>query len=143
MEPVYNTRFSSALLTAVFSGIIATLLSMAYYLGFKEITGFPYSMIVNVSSLIFGINIVFVIIGFIYSFFLKFSKKGEIQFVVLFVVLTAVLVILSMNIHRSDNALFNHEFQELITGLVIIAGISAFALIPLLYHNRKFIDHVL
>lgn len=143
MQQEFDNHIANALLTSVFSGIIATLISMAYYLGFKEITDFPYSAIVNVSSLIFGINIIFVLIGFIYSFFLKFSRKGEIQFIVLFVLITAGLLLLALHTHRSENALLNHEFQELISGLVIIAGISAFALIPFLYHNRKFINNVL
>lgn len=143
MDPIHQTRFSSALLTSLFAGLVATILCMTYYLGFKEVTGFPYSAIINVSSLIFVINILFVIIGLIYSFFVKFSRKGEAQFIILFVVITLVLVFAAMNSHRSGDPLLNHEFHELLAGLVIIIGISAFALIPLLFHNRKFIDHVL
>jgi hypothetical protein len=143
MDPIYQTRFSSALLTSVFAGLTATILCMAYYLGFKEVTGFPYSAIINVSSLIFGINILFVLVGLVYSFFIKYSRKGEVQFIILFVAVTLVLVFAAMNTHRSDDALLNREFHELLAGLVIIMGVSAFALIPILFHNRKFIDHVL
>lgn len=143
MDPVHQTRFSSALLTGVFAGLVATLLCMAYYLGYKGVTGFPFSSFINVSSLIFVINIIFVIIGLIYSFFLQFSRKGEIQFVLLFALITVVLVITANGVHRSDNPVWNNEFHELLAGLIIIMGISAFVFIPLLYHNRKFIDKVL
>ena len=143
MDPIYQTRFSSALLTSVFAGLVATILCMGYYLGFKEVTGFPYSAIINVSSLIFGINVLFVIIGLIYSFFVKYARKGEVQFIILFVLVTLALVFAAMTAHRSDDPLLNHEFHELVAGLVIIIGVSAFALIPILFHNRKFIDHVL
>lgn len=143
MDPVYQTRFSSALLTGVFAGLVATLLCMAYYLGYKGSTGFPFSSFINVSSLIFVINIIFVIIGLIYSFFLQFSRKGEIQFILLFILVTVLLVFTANTTHRSDNPVWNHEFHELLSGLIIIMGVSAFVVIPLLYHNRKFIDKVL
>jgi hypothetical protein len=143
MDPIYQTRFSGALLTSVFASLVATLLCMAYYLGFKEVTGFPFSAIINVSSLIFVINILFVIIGLIYSFFIRFSRKGEIQFIVLFALVTVALAFGALHVHRSDNPLFNREFHELLAGLVIIIGVSSFVLIPFLFHNRKFNDTVL
>ena len=143
MDPIYQTRFSSALLTGVFAGIAATLFCMVYYLAFKEITGFPFSSLINVSSLIFVINLLFVIIGLIYSFFVKFSRKGEGLFIILFIVLTALSLYAAMHAHRSDDSLLNHEFQELLAGIVVIVGISAFVFIPILFHNRKFINKVL
>lgn len=143
MEQEYQTQFSSALLTSVFAGLVATLLCMAYYLGYKEITGFPFSSIINVSSLIFGINILFVLIGLTYSIFTRYLVIGEVEYIVLFVIATIVSVYGAMHTHRSNDALLNREFRELLTGLVIIIGVCAFALIPFLSHNKKFIDKVL
>lgn len=143
MDPIYQTRFSSALLTGVFAGIAATLFCMVYYLLFKEITGFPFSSLINVSSLIFVINLLFVIIGLIYSFFVRFSRKGEVMFIILFIMLTALSLYAAMHAYRSSDSLLNHEFQELLAGIVAILGISAFVFIPILFHNRKFLDKVL
>lgn len=143
MDPIYQTRFSSALLTGVFAGIAATLFCMVYYLAFKQMTGFPFSSLINVSSLIFVINLLFVIIGLIYSFFIRFSRKGEVLFIILFILLTFISLYAAIHAHRSDDLLLNHEFHELLAGLVIIVGISAFLFIPILFHNRKFIDNVL
>ncbi len=143
MDPIYQTRFSSALLTSVFAGLGATLLCMVYYLVFKDITGFPFSSIINVSSLIFIINLIFIVVGLIYSFFVRFSRKGEVLYIILFVLITLLSLFAAINAHRSDDLLLNHEFHQLLAGLVGIMGICAFVFIPILYHSRKFIDNVL
>ncbi len=139
MDPIYQTRFSSTLLTSVVAGIVATLLCMAYYLGYKEVTGFPLSSWINVSSLIFVINVLFVIIGLIYSLFMKL-RKGEIQFIILFMLITLLLIWGATSVLAHRRCTLNHEFHQLLAGIVIIIGFSAFAIIPFLFHNKKFID---
>jgi hypothetical protein len=37
----------------------------------------------------------------------------------------------------------NSEFRQLLLGVVIIMGVSAVFLIPFLFHNKKFEEHVL
>lgn len=143
MDAPYSTVFSKALLTAVFAGIIATLASMGFYLFFKESTGFPLSALINVSSLIFFINTLFLVLGFIYYGCIKAFRKGEIAYIVIFALLTLFLTLKASGIHRSDNPVVNTEFHLLLKGLYIIMGISAVALIPILFHNKRFEKYVL
>src|SRR5690349_3517884 len=121
MEPE-KTITSSAILTAVFAGIMATLVSFVYYLLFKELTDFPYSQLINVASLIFVINTIFLVIGFIYYMFLKISKRGDLTFILCMCVLTALAVWAASGVHRADSPLLNHEFKELLIGLILIIG---------------------
>jgi hypothetical protein len=137
MEPE-KTITSSAILTAVFAGIVATLLSFVYYLVFKDVTDFPYSSLINVSSLIFIINTIFLVIGFIYYMFLKISRRADLIFIISMCVLTALAVWGASGIHRADNGVINREFHQLLIGLILIIGVTAFAGMPFLYHNKAF-----
>ena len=137
MEPEKTTT-SNAILTAVFAGIIATLLSFVYYLVFKDVTDFPYSSLINVSSLIFIINTIFLVIGFIYYMFLKISRRADLAFIVCMCVLTALAVWAALSTHRADNNVINREFHQLLAGLILIIGVTAFAGMPFLYHNKTF-----
>jgi hypothetical protein len=137
MEPEKTTT-SNAILTAVFAGIVATLLSFVYYLVFKDVTGFPYSELINVSSLIFIINTIFLVIGFIYYMFLKISRRADLSFIVCMCVLTAIAVWGAAGIHRADDGLINQEFHQLLIGIILIIGVTAFAGMPFLYHNKTF-----
>jgi hypothetical protein len=139
----YNTKFSSAILTSVFAGIITTLLCFAYYVGYKEITGFPLSGLINVSSLIFIINTFFLVVGYIYFVFIKNFRRGDVLFVVLFVLLTALSIWQAYSIHRSDNPVVNMQFHQLLAGIFLINGVVVFAGIPFLFHNRKFNEAVI
>lgn len=135
--------FYRAFMTSVFVGIIITVIAMIYDLSFKENTGFPYSVIINVSTLIFGINIFFLVIGTIYYWCVKASKVGEIIFIALFVFLTVLVLIKIKGIQRTNDAFLNMEFRELFSGIIIIVGIGVAIMVPLLYHSKKFEENVL
>lgn len=143
MEPLYQTTFSKAVLTGVFTGFVTTLLCMIFYLVYKDVTGFSLSFLINVSSLIFLINVLFLAVGVIYYWFVKYFKKGDLIYIILFVLITVVSVWGETGIHRADDQLLNFQFHQLFGGLIIIIGIAAFAGIPILYHNKKFNDNVI
>lgn len=130
-------------MTAVFVGIIATIVTMVYDLIFVQLLGFPLSAIINVSSLIFGVNVIFLIIGILYYLFIASFKKGDLLFIVLFVLITVFLAWRSEHVHRTDDDLVNQQFRNLLAGIVIIMGAMAAFLVPYLYHNKKFEDSVL
>lgn len=143
MESNYLTPFSKSILTGLFAGIVATLLSMTYNIFYRNSTGFPLSDFINVSSLIFSVNLVFLLIGFVHYGFTRFSKIGEKAFIVVFLLLTVVFALLAANIHRSDVPQYNTEFHRLIIPIVILMGLMAAVGIPYLYHSRKFEKAVL
>ena len=142
MDSIYSTPLTKATLTGVFAGFITTLLCMLYNLFFRGSTGFSPSHIINVSSLIFFINTLFLVIGLIYYAFLRI-KKGEALYIIAFVLLTIVLAVMAGHVHRSDVPLLNVEFHHLLVPMVIIMGLSASFGIPYLFHNKKFEENVL
>ena len=135
--------FYRSFMTAVFVGLMATIVTMIYDLVFVEYFGFPLSAIISVSSLIFGVNIIFLIVGILYYLFVASFKRGDFFFITLFVLLTAFLAWRSEHAHRSLDYTINHQFRNLLAGIVIIMGAMAAFLVPWLYHNKKFEELVL
>jgi hypothetical protein len=127
----------------VFAGIVATLLCLGYNIFYRESTMFPLASLINVSSLIFAVNLIFLVIGIVYYGCLKAFKKGDVVFIVLFVCLTLFCAWKGNQVERSDVPLLNMEFHHLLLAMIIIMGVIASLGIPFLYHNKKFEDHVL
>ena len=142
----YDSRkslFYRAFMTSVFTGIFVTLATMFFDLVFVEYMKYPLSAIINVSSLIFGVNLAFLVIGIVYYLFLQYFKKGDAFFIALFVLLTGLLVLKAWAVHRTDDVIVNNQFHYLLSGIIIITGVGAFVVIPYLFHNKKFEKHVL
>ncbi|HVZ55684.1 MAG TPA: hypothetical protein VG870_03415 [Chitinophagaceae bacterium] len=137
------SAFTKSMLTGLFVGIMATLVCLVFNIIYREKTGFPLSEIINVSSLIFFVNLLFLVIGMIFYLFLKAFRGGHLLFVLVSLLISAFLAWKSLGVHRSDDPQLNREFHGLLEGVVIILGIGASVFIPLLYFNRKFEKNVL
>jgi hypothetical protein len=85
----------------------------------------------------------FPLIGMIYYWFITKFKKADIVFVIVFLLLTAFFAWRAELVRRTDDHSLNIEFKNLLLGIVLILGISAFVFIPLLYHSKKFREIVL
>jgi hypothetical protein len=83
------------------------------------------------------------VVGYIYFVFIKNFRRGDVLFVVLFVLLTALSIWQAYGIHRSDNPVVNMQFHQLLAGIFLINGVVVFAGIPFLFHNRKFNEAVI
>jgi hypothetical protein len=138
-----KSLFYRSFMTSVFVGIFITLATMFYDIIFVEYLKFPLSAIINVSSLIFAVNLLFLVIGAVYYFFVQNFRKGDVFFIALFTLLTIFLVIKAFSINRTDDEKINVEFRYLLSGIIIITGIGASFVIPYLFHNKKFEDAVL
>jgi hypothetical protein len=138
-----KSKFYRALMTGFFVGFIATFVCLAYNIIYRNRTGFPLNVFINVSSIIFLVNILFPVIGIIYYGFISSFKKADIVFTILFMVITAFFVWRTEIAQRTNDPLLNSEFRNLLLGIVIILGIGASIFIPLLYHSKKFKDTVL
>lgn len=143
MSSSYLTPFSKSLLTGLFAGIAATFICIIYSAVYHDETDFPLFNFINVSSLIFCVNILFVLIGVIYYWLTKYIKRGELLFIALFVLVTLLCILTASGIHRSSVPLWNLEFHHLYIAILVIMGIAAAIGIPVLYHNRRFEEHVL
>ena len=139
---VPKSNFYKATMTGLFVGIMVTLICLLFNFIYRNSTGFSLSDIINVSSLIFFTNLLFLVVGGIYGL-LNSSRKGEIIFIVAMVLLTVLLAWRAEYAHRADNETLNHQFRGLLVGVIVIMGISASFLVPYLYHNKKFEDQVI
>jgi hypothetical protein len=137
-----HSMFFRTMMTGLFVGIIDTVICLAFNIFYRDMTGFVPSVFINVSSLIFAINLVLLLVGIVYYAFKKLLGKGDAAFAVFFILLTLFLTWKTELIHRFQEARLDHEFRGLLSGIVLICGLSAAGL-PLLYNSRKFEEFVL
>lgn len=137
----HQSPFSKAVLTSVFVGLFATLICLVYNIIFRESTGYRPADFINVSSLIFAVNLIFLVVGLIYFFFLRAFKKGDVAFEILFGLLIIFCVWKAAHAHM-QNPTLTSEFRTLLIGVIVVMGIGI-ELVPLLFHNKKFEDAVL
>ena len=137
-----HSVFFKTMMTGLFVGIIDTVICLAYNIFYRDLTGYVPSELINVSSLIFGVNLILLIIGMIYFLFKKASRSGDVIFAVFFLAVTLFLAWKTEMIQRFADTQVNHEFRGLLLGIVLICGISA-ACLPLLYNSRKFSEFAL
>ena len=134
--------FSQTLVTGVFVGYIATIFCLVYNIIFRDRTGFPLSDFINVSTIIFLVNLIFPVIGILYYAIITTFKKADLIFDILCVVVLVFCIWKTETVHRTADVYLNGEFKTLLLGIVIILGIGLF-LIPVLYHSKKFKEVVL
>ena len=140
-----NERYSiffKAMMTGLFVGIIDTVICLIFNIAYRDVTGYLPSALINVSSLIFIVNILLLILGIAFFFFLRASKRGDILFEVVIVALTAWLVWKTTSLTRFGDPKLDSGFRGLLGGIILILGIST-ACIPLLYRSRRFVDAVI
>jgi hypothetical protein len=138
----HQSPLSKAILTSVFVGFFATIVCLIYNIIFRESTGYLPADFINVSSLIFAVNLIFLVIGLLYFFFLRSFKRADVVFEILFGLLTIFCAWRAAHAHMENNPILTSEFRTLLVGVIIIMGIGA-ELVPLLFHNKKFEDAVL
>jgi hypothetical protein len=134
--------FYRSLMTCVFVGIVGTLLSIFYDMFFVKSLNYTLSDFINVSILIFGVNLVFLVIGFLFYGFLSSSRYGEWIYIIVFILLTGFLTWKMQGVHRSNNDLINQQFRYLLSGIIIILGLLASIVVPFLFHNKQFNKYV-
>ncbi|MEO6000587.1 MAG: hypothetical protein ABIN89_27310 [Chitinophagaceae bacterium] len=134
--------FCKVALTGLFAGICATVGSLLYDLVFCYYSGFPYSAIVNISTIIFGITTTVFVAGVLYYYLINASRLGSAIFIVAFIFLTVFCLWRASFAERSLVYRETLEFRELLYGIIIITGISCFFLIPTLYKNEAFNKYV-
>jgi len=134
--------FCKVILTGLFAGIFATLGCLLYDLLFCYYSGFPYATIINISTIIFAITTVVFVAGLLYYYMLKAFRSGGVVFVITFLLLTAFCLWRTSFVERSVDYHETVEFRELLSGILIITGVSCFLLIPVLFNNKAFNKYV-
>src|ERR1700712_4703356 len=99
--------FCKAVLTGLFAGIVASVSSLLYNLLFMYFSGFPLSEIINISTIIFGINVLLVIAGVLYFYLTNAFRGGVVAFISIFVLLTLLCLWKITGIQRSENITYS------------------------------------
>jgi len=134
--------FDKVIMAGVFEGLVLTVVLIIYHLIFVESTGFPYTQFINAPSLIFGINLLFLVIGPVYYGFTRLPKYGDLLYIVVFVLIAILLLLKVRDVHRMDNVYWNVVFRHLLSGLIILV-VAAIIGLPFLLHSKKFRDAVI
>ena len=138
-----QTPFSRALLTAVFVGFVASIICIFFNIFYRDETGFVPSEIINVSSLIFGVNLYFFACGMIYAGLKSWSPKSDLIYIALFVLLTIFFAWKAEGATRTADHAVTQQFRGLLLGVILISGVSVALVVPYLYHNKKFNEAIL
>lgn len=132
-----RSLMSKSLMTGLFGGLISTIFSLFYNIIYRFSTGYPVSDIINVSSIIFVINLIFLVIGLFYFFVNKVSGSGKTIYLAVMIILIIIIFWLIAGSQTSDNPRYAHEFKGLLSG--IVTGMSIMALlIPVLIGKKWF-----
>src|SRR5580658_4958748 len=112
MDYTSTFPFVKAFMTALAVGIADTILCLAFNLLWRKegTIGFFSSDFISVSSIIFGINILFIVIGVVYFGFLQAKGTGQVLYSVIFGVLTVIGVITAMHVQRTPDPAQNARF---------------------------------
>ncbi|HUB61936.1 MAG TPA: hypothetical protein VL978_14580 [Puia sp.] len=140
-----NDRYSiffKAMMTGLFVGIIDTVICLGYNIGYRNYTGYLPSSLINVSSLIFAVNLLMLIIGIIFFLFLSTFKRGDLIFGLAAIAVTAWLIWKTATLTRFGDPKLDSGFRGLLGGILLILGAST-ASIPLLYRSQRFVDAVI
>lgn len=138
-----NIPLSKAIMTGLFIGIIDTVICLIYNLVYRDFTNFPLSAFINVSTLIFAVNLLFPVIGIVYFWCTKALRQGNMLYIILFALLTVFFCWKAEEVNRSPILAYNTGFHGLLLGIVLILGASATIGLPWLYRSKKFEDEVL
>jgi hypothetical protein len=131
--------FGKAFLTALFAGILCTLVCCAYDIYYREATYFGPSDYINVSSIIFLVNLLLMSAGVVYYFIRSWSGRGDLIYIIVFLALTGFCIWKITGIHRFADLKLNHEFIQLLGGTTIIIGIGMLS-IPYFFNNKKILE---
>ncbi|HVY76722.1 MAG TPA: hypothetical protein VG890_17960 [Puia sp.] len=139
---VQRGPLSNALLTGLAGGLTSTVLCLFYNIFYRLASNYPSSEVINVSSIIFVTNVIFLVIGLIYYFISQSSPRGNLIYLVLMFLLIVVLLWLAAGSNVSPDPKLAHGFRGLIIGIIVIMGINAL-LIPYLVNKQWFAEFFL
>src|SRR5215813_13519891 len=108
-----NERYSiffKAMMTGLFVGLIDTLICLVYNIAYRDATGYIPSSLINVSSIIFAVNLLLLVIGIVYYFFLSAFRRGDVIFEVVAIAVTVWLICKTTGLTRFEDAKLDSGF---------------------------------
>ncbi len=130
------TNFSKCVLAGLAVGITGAVLNIIYNTVYREVTEYSFSEIINAYSLTLGTSLLLLLIGMLYYVLDKTMKKGSVVFTALFIVITAICILLTLRNAGSDT-INDNGAKGLYLGLEIIMGVLIAFLLPYLAKHPK------
>ncbi len=137
-----RSLLSVSLMTSVFCGFFATVVGLLFNVIFRFATNFPISDLINVSTLIYMLNVWFLIAGLIFYGLKVATPSGNIIFAVFSLVLCGFVFFLISGSKMSDVPKLATHYKGLLNGLVLIVLLFMLSM-PVLAGNKKFEDFFL
>src|ERR1700761_2719136 len=107
MQNDQENTFTNMMLTGLFIGIIDTLICLAYNIGYRDFTGYAPSALVNVSSIIFAVNLLLLLTGMIYFLFTQVFHSKDYIYVLAALLFTGFLAWQTEIGHRFSDPVVN------------------------------------
>ena len=139
--PYQNNQYSfgKIFLTALIVGLIATMLCLTYDIVFRVSTYYGPSDFINVSSIIFIVNILLLMAGTVYYALKNWFRSGDLIYTLFFLLLIIFCIWKTTGIHQFADLKVNTEFIKLLSGIIVIVGIGMLS-IPYIYNHKKLVD---
>ena len=138
----FQTPLSKSILAGLFAGILATMVCFVFEITYRMVTGYGPSDFINVSSIIFIVNLILLTAGIIYYGIKSAFKKGNLIFSLLSIATTGFCIWKSESFHRFTDYKLSLEFSHLLSGILLIVGLFALS-IPVFFSNKKISDFIL
>jgi hypothetical protein len=116
--------------------MLATMICFVFEIWYRLATFYGPSDFINVSSIIFIVNILLMVAGVIFYGFKTWFVKGDLGYSIFFLLLIMFCIWKIAGIHRFTDLKLNREFIQLLGGIAIIVGAAALC-IPYFYNNKK------
>src|ERR1700759_4517243 len=110
--------FTTTMLTGLFIGFVDTVIILAYNIGYRDFTGYAPSALVNVSSIIFAVNLLLLLTGMIYFLFTQVFHSKDYIYVLAALLFTGFLAWQTEIGHRFTDPVVNAESKGLLLGIV-------------------------
>jgi hypothetical protein len=131
--------FGKAFLAALFAGILATLVCFVFDIFYRMDTLYGPTDYINVSSIIFIVNILLLVAGVAYYAIKSWSKRGDLIYSIFFLLVFGFCFWKIAGIQRFSDLQLNKEFIQLLGGTVIIIGVAILS-IPYFFNNKRIVD---
>lgn len=139
MEYNYEqTSLSKILFSGVYAGIIATVATLTFNFFYRLSTDYSPSMVINVSSLIFGSLIILEFCALIYLALHSFMKNPSIIYLVIIIAVAALSIMGTSSVVDPTNLTETTHYHGLLIGVISILGLCAIAIPYLIKHSEKF-----
>ena len=110
-----------------------------YDIYFRMATFYGPSDFINVSSIIFIVNIILLAAGVAYYACKSWTARGDLLYTTFFLLLLGFCIWKTAGIQRFADYRLNHEFIQLLGGRIICIVIAVIC-VPVFYKNKKIVN---